>query len=955
MTKRLTEQEIIAKLYDPEVPMGEILKYFVIDEERSEPFSPAYKLAPEFREDDITTESALGLNVLNRAARFRRQFQFRRDRSRRSSDIRLISNGDSWFIHPQITDVINHLYKKHLIYSLDGAGDELKNIVQEKELLRLISDLDAKGVLLSGGGNDLLGGGALVELLKNNSNGTKASDFIDDKALKSRVKTLIEHYKKYVSDILDAHSHTHVFIHGYDYALPVRRGRWLGKPMENIVPVGLQDDVISFLVDQFNEAQIGLVAKLTDKFGNRIHHVDVRRTVKQRWFDELHPDDDGCKSVADLFDEDISEAIRRKAYVSAEGLSLESNGRENGTSIPLGVPKLEELDPLPDHMMAEVEMTPNKTRRRQAELVNSGQAQQIFKGTERSEFHQPTDATLSIEVIVGNKDFQPARFLRDGAERAKAICRVVLGIGGFGSGSLLNGGYIFTNWHVLPNEAVAKTSVAEFGFEEGGTDKITVKLDPDTYFISDKARDFAIVACDMTNLQDIKPLSLSLTPNQFMVKDRINIIQHPQGRAKEVAFRDNEVLKIFQGVFNYRCDTEPGSSGSPVFNDSWELIGLHRAGSEAGQFNQAVRIDAIASFLDAHQGTGGPLASPEISNFVSGTSPHLGFFRRAGIIEEITPEVEIPTFAGNSEFADIGFWNIENFFGNVSEGRVKRIAKLLGDINMDALGLIEIGEANMKKLASRMRSNGENVDFVFLDTPNEQRDLAILFDKDTTTVEILTDVIDRHENLITETISGKRVFPRMPLIAKVTVENDDAESTTFVMIVVHLKSKAGGNKPLSRKRRARAAESLRIIADDIRDSLKLPVIIGGDYNEDLSNDVLSGLTDAPEFFTLTSNDEEDGAISFLNPRFASLIDHVVVAGDLKIGEIKGDDLAIVRFDQSISDFDELFSDHTPLVMRLVFHEERQVDLDTPATPTPASTTNEIQIPETAEKLTVLFD
>jgi len=45
--------------------------------------------------------------------------------------------------------------------------------------------------------------------------------------------------------------------------------------------------------------------------------------------------------------------------------------------------------------------------------------------------------------------------------------------------------------------------------------------------------------------------------------------------------RNNEVIEIPSGkpdFLYYTTDTEPGSSGSPCFNDQWELIGLHHSG-----------------------------------------------------------------------------------------------------------------------------------------------------------------------------------------------------------------------------------------------------------------------------------------------------------------------------------------------------------------------------------------
>lgn len=61
----------------------------------------------------------------------------------------------------------------------------------------------------------------------------------------------------------------------------------------------------------------------------------------------------------------------------------------------------------------------------------------------------------------------------------------------------------------------------------------------------------------------------------------VNIIQHPRGGLKQIAFRRNEVIEIPDGqkdFLYYTTDTEPGSSGSPCFNDQWELIALHHSG-----------------------------------------------------------------------------------------------------------------------------------------------------------------------------------------------------------------------------------------------------------------------------------------------------------------------------------------------------------------------------------------
>lgn len=57
----------------------------------------------------------------------------------------------------------------------------------------------------------------------------------------------------------------------------------------------------------------------------------------------------------------------------------------------------------------------------------------------------------------------------------------------------------------------------------------------------------------------------------------VNIIQHPQGRQKEIVIYNNRVQMLYENFIQYETDAEPGSSGSPIFNAQWQLIGIHHS------------------------------------------------------------------------------------------------------------------------------------------------------------------------------------------------------------------------------------------------------------------------------------------------------------------------------------------------------------------------------------------
>jgi hypothetical protein len=70
----------------------------------------------------------------------------------------------------------------------------------------------------------------------------------------------------------------------------------------------------------------------------------------------------------------------------------------------------------------------------------------------------------------------------------------------------------------------------------------------------------------------------ALTP-----RDRLNIIQHGDGRPQQYALRNNFYQKRSDDarLLWYLTDTMPGASGSPVFNDRWRVVALHHAARPA--------------------------------------------------------------------------------------------------------------------------------------------------------------------------------------------------------------------------------------------------------------------------------------------------------------------------------------------------------------------------------------
>ena len=124
--------------------------------------------------------------------------------------------------------------------------------------------------------------------------------------------------------------------------------------------------------------------------------------------------------------------------------------------------------------------------------------------------------------------------------------------------------------------------------------------------------DFAVLALDRRlelPAEKCYPIASRL-PNRG---ERVLIIGHPSGGPLQFSLNDNELLDYDEQNtrrLHYRTPTEGGSSGSPVFNQLWQLVGLHHAGAEAlpklngkdgtYQANEGIWISAIIDYFRTH-------------------------------------------------------------------------------------------------------------------------------------------------------------------------------------------------------------------------------------------------------------------------------------------------------------------------------------------------------------------
>ena len=269
---------------------------------------------------------------------------------------RILAEGDSWFEYPLlIRDLIDHLNAskergkhKYAIYCMAAGGDWIANMMEEKEYVEMLSLIKPDVFLVSGGGNDIVGGHRLAQLVHKRTEVSSVDTFdlhtffgkmaFANRCLNEEFLALIDvmelQYRKLFDSIAkeegaEKFGNLKIITQGYDHAIPSYKrgcgiiryfmnrknnGQWLKDPL---VLNGYNEEeqiaIVAGMIDHFNE----MLIRVGKDYGN-VYHIDSRGFVAPKeWYDELHPKSGIFKKIARVFElciDKSKEFPNRKVY-----------------------------------------------------------------------------------------------------------------------------------------------------------------------------------------------------------------------------------------------------------------------------------------------------------------------------------------------------------------------------------------------------------------------------------------------------------------------------------------------------------------------------------------------------------------------------------------------------------------------------------------------------------------
>lgn len=229
-------------------------------------------------------------------------------------------------------------------------------------------------------------------------------------------------------------------------------------------------------------------------------------------------------------------------------------------------------------------------------------------------------ADARLEKVLGVERYRSLTWYRNGLLRCRAVARIEnLNEDGIGTGFLVKGAdlhgslpewVLVTNGHVIPEGLDPRNAVVAFhGLDSDALGPNRFRVLKRWWYEPSSSPQLDTTVLELDGYpQRVEPIPLAPQLPELTPSTRAYVIGHPRGlQQPQFSLQDNLVLDHDDTRLHYRSPTEGGSSGSPVFDNQWQLIGLHHAGGfamprlngEGGTYaaNEALIIGAIRNAM----------------------------------------------------------------------------------------------------------------------------------------------------------------------------------------------------------------------------------------------------------------------------------------------------------------------------------------------------------------------
>lgn len=260
----------------------------------------------------------------------------------------------------------------------------------------------------------------------------------------------------------------------------------------------------------------------------------------------------------------------------------------------------------------------------------------------------PEAAGLEKMIVATNASLDIMKWRTALGQIEGQVCRVEVNGKGIGTGFLVGPDLVMTNWHVVngmsgellpfyPAKALLRfdykrmadgvalnkgrevrlvSAAGSWLLDHSPWSPMDLRAHPKPGSPTADELDFALLRVDGQPGNEAvgeKPdaaaqargwLALPTTGYDFPVDTPLFIVQHPNGAPIQLALDTRAVEGVYgKGTrVRYRTNTEPGSSGSPVFDQNWNLVALHHSGDPSSglpTYNEGIPIKLIADRLRA--------------------------------------------------------------------------------------------------------------------------------------------------------------------------------------------------------------------------------------------------------------------------------------------------------------------------------------------------------------------